>query len=179
LHTEKVKTSLIREDPEKKEVEKMIRILIDEEYRKMLPQVIAGTKREIRIFQYRIQRKLGRGQTEDNLFLDAIKDRVKRGVKVWLIIDYYPRTGMAYKENLYTALILMDHGVYARYLKNSRVCHAKCVVIDNEMALIGSHNWTTNSLKRNLEVSVMIKDKEEVSRLVEEFDKLFKEGVKF
>ncbi|MCK4386454.1 MAG: hypothetical protein KAW52_09340 [candidate division Zixibacteria bacterium] len=157
----------------------MIRILIDEEYRKMLIQALAAAKREIRVMMYRVQRKLGRGMTEENLFLDTIKDRVRRGVKVWLIIDYYPRPGMAYKENLFVALILMDNGVYARYLKNSRVCHAKTVIIDKEIALIGSHNWTTNSLKRNLEVSVMIKDKDEVKRLLDEFDKLFKEGVKF
>jgi len=157
----------------------MNRILIDEDYRKMLVQAMAGAKRDIRIMQYRIQRKLGRGQTEENLFLDVIKDRVKRDVKVWLIIDYYPRPGMAYKENLYTALVLMDHGVYARYLRNSRVCHAKVVIVDQEIAIAGSHNWTTNSLKRNLEVSIMIKDREEVKRLIEEFDKLFNEGVKF
>jgi len=157
----------------------MVRFLIDEEYRNMLPQAIAGARREIRIMMYRIQRKLGKGMTEENLFLDAIKDKIRRGVKVWLIIDYYPRPGMAYKENLYTALIMMDHGMYARYLKNSRVCHAKAVMIDKEIAIVGSHNWTTNSLKRNLEVSIMVKDKEEVSRLVEEFDKLYKEGVNF
>jgi len=179
LHTEKAKRRKIRGDPEKKEGEKMVRFLIDEEYRNMLPQAIAGARREIRIMMYRIQRKLGKGMTEENLFLDAIKDKIRRGVKVWLIIDYYPRPGMAYKENLYTALIMMDHGMYARYLKNSRVCHAKAVMIDKEIAIVGSHNWTTNSLKRNLEVSIMVKDKEEVSRLVEEFDKLYKEGVNF
>jgi len=179
LHTEKVERGEIRGDPEKKEVRKMIRILIDEEYRKMLPQALAGAKREIRIMIYRVQRKLGRGLTEENLFLTEMKDKVKKGVKVWLLIDYYPRPGMAYKENLYAALILMDCGIYARYLKNSRVCHAKTVIIDQEVALIGSHNWTTNSLKRNLEVSVMVRDKEEVGRLIEEFDKLFSEGVKF
>lgn len=168
-----------RADPEKTGVEKMVRILIDEEYRNMLTQALAGATRDIRIMMYRVQRKLGRGETEENLFLDVIKDRVKRGVKVWLIIDYYPRPGMAYKENLYTALILMDHGIYARYLKNSRVCHAKAVIIDKEIALVGSHNWTTNSLRRNLEVSIMVKEKEEVGRLIEEFDKLFKEGMKF
>lgn len=157
----------------------MVRILIDEEYRKMLPQCFEGAKREIRIAMYRVQRKLGRGETEENMFLEVLKKRLEKGVKVWLIIDYYPRSGMSYKENLFVALILMDRGVYARYLKNSRVCHAKTVIIDNEIAIIGSHNWTTNSLKRNLEISVMIKDKEEVERLKEEFDKLFKEGVKF
>lgn len=157
----------------------MIRILIDEEYRQMLPQAIAGARREIRIMQYRIQRKLGRGQTEDNLFLEALKERIEKGVKIWFLIDYYPRTGMAYKENLYVALIMMDHGCYARYLKNSRVCHSKVVIVDQEIVLVGSHNWTTNSLKRNSEVSVMIKDKEEAKRLIEEYDKLFKEGVAF
>ena len=157
----------------------MIRILLDEEYRNMLPQAIAGARREIRIMQYRIQRKLGRGQTEDNLFLEALKERIKKGVKIWLLIDYYPRSGMAYKENLYVALIMMEHGLYARYLKNSRVCHAKAVIVDRDIAIIGSHNWTTNSLKRNLEISVMIKEKEEVDRLIVEFDKLFKQGVQF
>lgn len=157
----------------------MIRILIDEDYRKMLVQALSGARREIRIMQYRIQRKLGRGQTEDNLFLDTIKERVSKGVKVWLIIDYYPRTGMAYKENLYTALILMDNGVYARYLKSSRVCHSKVVIVDQEIVIAGSHNWTTNSLRRNSEVSIMIKDKEEAKRLIEEFDRLYKAGVNF
>lgn len=157
----------------------MVRILIDEQYRQMLPQAISGARREVRIMMYRIQRKLGRGLTEENLFLDAMKAGVGRGVKVWLLLDFYLKPGMRYKENLYTALILQDAGVYTRYLKSSRVCHAKAVIIDQEIAIVGSHNWTTNSLKRNLEVSVMVKDKEEVSRLVEEFDKLYKEGEDF
>ena len=179
LHMDEREFSSLWPGPVKKEVKKMVKILIDEEYRKMLPQAIAGAKKDLRLMIYRVQRKLGRGQTTENMFLNEIKDRVKKGVRVWLLIDYYPRPGMAYRENMYTALILMDHGVYTRYLKNSRVCHAKGVIVDQEIAIIGSHNWTTNSLKRNLEVSVMVKDEVEVKRLITEFDKLFKEGVKF
>ena len=176
---EKSETGSPRGDPEQKEGGKMIKVLIDEEYRKMLTQAFEGARREIRIMMYRIQRKLGRGTTEENLFLETLKERVSKGVRVWLLIDYYPRPGMAYKENLFAALTLVEKGVWARYLSKSRVCHAKAVIIDQEVAIIGSHNWTTNSLHRNLELSVMIKDKEEVKRMIEEFDKLFKSGEKF
>jgi phosphatidylserine/phosphatidylglycerophosphate/cardiolipin synthase-like enzyme len=165
--------------PAKNEIKKMVKILIDEEYRKILPQVIAGAKKDLRLMIYRVQRKLGRGRTESNMFLEEIKASVQRGVRVWLIIDYYPRPGMAYRENMYTALILMDHGVYARYLKGARVCHAKGVIVDDEIAILGSHNWTTNSLKRNLEISVLVQGTSEVKRLINEFDKLFQEGCQF
>jgi phosphatidylserine/phosphatidylglycerophosphate/cardiolipin synthase-like enzyme len=176
---ERGKFTVLWPRPAKMGVKKMVKILIDEEYRQMLPQVIAGAKKDLRLMVYRVQRKLGRGRTESNMFLDEIKDRVRCGVRVWLIIDFYPRPGMAYRENMYTASILMDHGVNARYLKDSRVCHAKSVIVDDEVAVIGSHNWTTNSLKRNFEVSVLIQGKEEVKKLKDEFDKLFQEGYKF
>ncbi|GAH62201.1 unnamed protein product [marine sediment metagenome] len=154
----------------------MTQILIDEGYRRQLEVELARARHEIRILMYRIQRKISFGKAAGNIFLAALMKKKQEGVRIKVMADIERRGGISYKENLYTCQDLVEGGIECRELKNSRVCHAKVVIIDRETALIGSHNWTANSFKRNLEVSVKIDEGGEVARLIREFDKIFEES---
>lgn len=154
----------------------MTQILIDEEYRRQLEVELDKAKHNIRIMMYRMQRKISFGRAAGNIYLSALMKKKKEGVMIRVLVDIERRKGITYLENLYTCLDLSEAGIECRELKNSRMCHAKVVIIDEMVAIIGSHNWTSNSFKRNLEVSVKIWDMREVSRLTWEFDKIFKES---
>ena len=47
------------------------------------------------------------------------------------------------------------------------------MIIDNEIAILGSHNYTMSAFTINYEVSVIIQDKEVVNRLKTYFENLW------
>lgn len=151
----------------------MVKILIDEEYRRELHTTLNSARSSIRIMMYRLQRRVGFGKNQKNIILNILKEKARQGVKVQMIIDIERRPGAAYKENLFCARDLVKADVECKELRQSRVCHAKMVVVDDREILVGSHNWSFNSLQRNLEVSVMILDRHQAERVARYFDKLF------
>jgi len=51
--------------------------------------------------------------------------------------------------------------------------HTKLMLIDNEIAILGSHNYTMNAFTINYEVSVIIREKEVIERLKQYFDNIW------
>jgi phosphatidylserine/phosphatidylglycerophosphate/cardiolipin synthase-like enzyme len=60
------------------------------------------------------------------------------------------------KINADAARLLKDQGVTVAFDAVDRVNHSKVVVIDEKRLLVGSHNWTRNSLMRLRALSVAI-----------------------
>lgn len=157
----------------------MVKIIFDEAYKIEVAEAIKGARKNIRIMMFRAQRKVGYGKQEGNIYIFWLKKKVSQGVKVRVLLDITRRPGMPFKENYIISRGLMDAGVDCRELGKNRVCHAKVVVIDERIMVVGSHNWTTNSIKRNLEVSLMVKDNYVVRRMVENFDRIFGKAERF
>ena len=57
------------------------------------------------------------------------------------------------------------------------VLHAKCVVADSQKTFITSANFTVAAQLRNIELGVLIDDKRLASKMVNQFELLFLEGV--
>jgi len=55
--------------------------------------------------------------------------------------------------------------------------HAKCVVVDGEVAFVGSANFTERAYKRNIEVGVLIRDRGFASRLAAQWANLVEAGL--
>ncbi len=55
--------------------------------------------------------------------------------------------------------------------------HSKYVIIDDELIILGSHNWSNGAFAKNLEDSVAIYSKELNTILNDEFHKLWKTGI--
>lgn len=61
--------------------------------------------------------------------------------------------------------ILTSLSIQAKELPSKRTLHTKLMIIDDEIAILGSHNYTMNAFTTNYEISVIIQDKEIVKRL--------------
>lgn len=94
----------------------------------------------------------------DRHFRHALRDAVRRGVKVELLVA--GKTDMIAVRFASRALYarLMAHGVEV-YEWTDRVLHAKTAVIDGEWCTIGSYNIDTRSLLHNLEANIACVDK--------------------
>jgi len=95
------------------------------------------------------------------------------GKDVRVLINVVPGNARIAAINRQGAAWLQERKVRVRCLDPARVCHAKLVVVDDRVAVIGSHNWGVGALSRNFEVSVVIRDVGPVRKLVEYFDTLW------
>lgn len=109
---------------------------------------LAAAERRIRVAEFVIYD----GAPVDDL-LDALVDAAGRGVQVQLLAD---------EEGDETAAILDQlgwQGVEVQLDSPVVTLHNKLIVAD-DVALVGSHNWTWSALEANQEASVLVADAE-------------------
>lgn len=92
----------------------------------------------------------------------ALQDAVGRGVEVRVLVNSDA-----------VGVRLLQCGFRVRNIYSSRLMHPKVMIIDNQMAVIGSHNYTSAGLSQNLEVSCIIELTEKDNELVEFFNHLW------
>lgn len=64
-------------------------------------------------------------------------------------------------------------GMKVRKVWSKDLLHAKVMLIDDEIAVIGSHNFTASAFSKNYECSVIIKGKEAVAPFVHYFETIY------
>lgn len=122
------------------------------------------------------------------IFQPLYKAMAERGVKVAIYLDVRPAPSS--RSNIDAYLALQAHQFVkenwpfgapfpelyywpAGCAYGSRCSlHAKCMVVDAKVALIGSANFTRRGYKRNLEVGVRLDDPALASSLVQQFQRL-------
>ena len=108
-------------------------------------------------------------------FLELLSDMVSRGIAVRLIHAKEP--GPRFREDFDNYQELVDSELFERVLC-PRV-HTKAVIIDNEIAFIGSSNLTGAGMgskhkdKRNFEAGFLFDDADEIAKLVTWVDRLY------
>jgi phosphatidylserine/phosphatidylglycerophosphate/cardiolipin synthase-like enzyme len=94
-------------------------------------------------------------------------DAKNRGVEVKVVIE---------EENAYGQgsdyQMLKDAGVDVRLDGNPALMHHKFMIVDGELMVTGSYNWSTAAEDRNDENFVVIRDKAVVDRFAQEFNRL-------
>ena len=92
------------------------------------------------------------------LFNQAIIRARRRGVVVRALVN-----------NSDIAKILIPEGCQAKRLVTTKLMHAKLMIIDDSVSIMGSHNYSQAAFLMNFELSVIIKDKS----TIEEFNLFF------
>jgi hypothetical protein len=104
----------------------------------------------------------------------------KRGVEVAVILDQnIPFIGKEHIDdweiegkNAWCYKRLKESGINVGYDDAVNYTHAKTLVIDKEIIILGSANWTESALHRNFETNVLIKSKDLAQELLEQFEKI-------
>ena len=69
--------------------------------------------------------------------------------------------------------ILASVGIKARQVAGKRTIHAKMVLIDDEILILGSHNFTRNAFGSNVEVSIVVPVASDYRRFRDFFERLY------
>lgn len=105
----------------------------------------------------------------------------KRQVKVKVILDqnidfdaWEAGRGDWEKENKNSTLFayLKNQGIEVYFDSLYVLTHAKAIVIDEEISILGSANWSSSSLNKNWEASCLIKSKDFAKELLADFSKI-------
>jgi len=81
------------------------------------------------------------------IFNQAIVRAAKRGVRVRAVVN-----------SDVILNILLNCGVLAKVIKTKNLIHVKLMIIDDEVVILGSHNYTQSAFNVNLELSVILAD---------------------
>lgn len=71
------------------------------------------------------------------------------------------------------ANILESQNIETKYIHDSRLLHAKLMIIDRQIVIIGSHNYTKTAFDFNFENSVIINDEKTALEFTNFFETFF------
>jgi cardiolipin synthase len=102
--------------------------------------------------------------------LDAMVDAARRGVDVRLIVPAFTDSRIVLNATQSTFTPLLEAGVKIYELKDA-LLHAKSVVIDGTVSIVGSSNLDMRSFLHNDEVNAIVINREFGQRMEEVFKK--------
>lgn len=135
-------------------------------YPRAAERLIAGAQSRVWLLQYVI--RPDDGDVVDGL-LTALAAARQRGVEVRVALDrglLYGTTDRDPKNDA-AAAWFAAHDIPVVWDEENRTSHAKVLLVDDRVAIIGSHNWTRAALTGNREVSVLLTDPLQVARIRE------------
>jgi len=137
-------------------------------------EAIAKAQKAVTVVMFTVEASERNGSKPDQLVKELIDAR-KRGCDVRVVLDqnvdyvnrkepgdWEPRikSTIAYKR-------LKEAGVDVHYDEPMRYAHAKTVIIDERIVILGSTNWTGNAFDNSIETNVMIESGELAGRILE------------
>ena len=152
--------------------------MTDAQYFQVAKRMIREAKTSILVMMFEMGYYDEHPNTPSNLLVKELIDTKKRGVKVEVILEVREGSDRTTKRNRHTGKILSQGGVEVVYDSLSKTTHAKLMVVDGYLTLLGSTNWTYYALTNNHEASVLIRSKEIAKEVVDYFNRVKSTGSK-
>jgi len=127
-------------------------------------EALSRAKKSISVVMFTIGSSVYKQNSRPNQLIDVLIEAKKRGVDVEVILDQNVdfvqrrhasewetkiKSTRAYKR-------LKETGIKVYYDEPARYTHAKVVIIDKKIVILGSTNWTESSFDNNIETNVLI-----------------------
>ncbi len=157
---------------------KDVQVIVNTQYLQVAKKMIHEAKHTVQVMMFEMGYYDKYPNTASNRLIKELIDARKRGVKVEVILEVKEGEDRTTKRNRHTGRILSDGGVEVVNDSLSQTTHAKFMVIDGELTLLGSTNWTYYALTNNNEASVLIRSKEVARELMDYFKRVKETGSK-
>ena len=155
-----------------------MQLLIDEQFLLVASELIQKAKRNVFISTYKAEiSPKPRGRRLRSLF-DLLVLKARLGLDVRLYLNKLGDNWWVPRSNFTAVNALRSSKIQIRTPSGGRNCHAKIILIDNIVAIVGSHNLSITSCHRNFEVSCGVVDLNAVDLLYSTYEKVWSEGKK-
>lgn len=149
-----------------------VQLVTDAQYFPAAKKMIQEAKSSIQVMMFEMGYYEKHPSTPSNLLIKELIEAKKRGARVEVILEMREGDDRTTKRNRQTGKKLSNGGVEVIYDSLLKTTHAKLMVVDGELILLGSTNWVFSSLTNNHEVSVLIRSKELAKELVDYFNRV-------
>jgi len=136
--------------------------IIGKQYPKIVIPKIDEAKKSIDIIMFDWRWYPNDPGASVQLFNQALVRAGRRGVNVRAITNF----GDIVKT-------LEKVGVKAKKLRSKNLVHAKIIIIDESIVIIGSHNFTQNAFNMNFEISCMFENSDNAKEYLQYFNNLW------
>lgn len=155
-----------------------VELVTDAQYFQVAQKIIKGAKVSVHVIMFEMDYYDQHPNSPSNLLIKELIGAKKRGVKVEVILEAREKEDRTTKQNRQTGKILSEGGVEVIFDPLFKTTHAKSMVVDGRLTLLGSTNWTYYALSNNNEVSVLIQSKELAKALIDYFNRVKATGTK-
>jgi phosphatidylserine/phosphatidylglycerophosphate/cardiolipin synthase-like enzyme len=150
-----------------------VEVIKNEEFLAAALGLLALARERVDICTYKFELSQRTDAKGLNSLIDLLYILAGQNVEVRILLNTTrARSGLT-KINENAARVLKKHGILVRTLPDGRCQHAKILLVDGCMGIIGSHNWSTKSITENFEVAVIIRHAGHLQRIQEHFDMIW------
>jgi phosphatidylserine/phosphatidylglycerophosphate/cardiolipin synthase-like enzyme len=155
-----------------------VQLVVDAQYFEVAKKMIHEAKTSIQVMMFEMGYYEKYPTTPSNLLIKELIGAKKRGVRVEVILEVKEGKDRTTERNRQTGKMLSEGGVEVIYDPLFKTTHAKFMVVDGQLTLLGSTNWTYYALASNNEASILVRSKEVAKELVDYFNKVKAAGSK-
>ena len=155
-----------------------VQVVLDAQYFQIAKKMIQEAKHSVQVMMFEMGYYDRNPNTPSNLLIKELIDAKKRGVKVEVILEVREGEDRTAKRNRHTGKILSEGEVEVIYDPLFKTTHAKLMMVDGKITLLGSTNWTYYALTNNHEASILIRSKEVAKAFTDYFNQVKATGSK-
>ena len=148
-------------------------VLASIDYFKHLPDIIKAANVSIKLTMFHIA--LPQGPHPTKILLDELINAKARGVEVKVMLDQDRETDLYKSTIINTAAkkYLEENGIQCKYDSKEVLLHSKYMIVDNNICVVGSHNWSAGSYFQFDDLSFVVSSNSLGQQLSERFEQLW------
>lgn len=151
-----------------------IEVITDRQYEQVVGDAFTRARSSIRMMMFEARYYDRHLNSPTNALIEELIAADRRGVDVKVILERRKENDRVSTGNLKTGTLLSKGGVEVMYDPLTTTTHSKLLIIDGEVSVVGSTNWTYNALEKNHEVSVLIRSPQVARTLQDYFQDVWK-----
>ena len=149
-------------------------------YYSAVKQAIQGAEDSIYMAMFQVSLNPYHKNSKVYKIVDELVKAHKRGVNVKVILDQNVDfvnlkdvdKWVAEGKNAWCFKMLKEAGIDVYYDNLTTYTHAKAIVIDREIVIMGSANWSENAFSKNIETNILIRSEGLAKQILEYFNKI-------
>jgi len=118
-----------------------------------LREILQESRQEVLLCAYSLSGGAGE-------ILDEFENCLKRGIKFTGIVNRFNQQPKEIQDYILALITAYDYCNFYDFNHPLEELHAKLVVVDRRIALVGSANISMRGMERNYELGVLLKDRE-------------------
>lgn len=138
-------------------------LIIGSDYVPKVKPIINGAKHSILILMFDWRWYRHDFSCDTSILNHAFVTAKRRGVAVRAITNYAE-----------IVAILAEQGIEAKKWNSSKILHSKMIIVDGEIVVMGSHNFSESAMTRNAETSTILADKKIATQMTAYFESLWR-----